>query len=223
MNSVPHVKKCSKCGIWKETCDFYPDKSKRNGVSSRCRECHKLAVQERYNERRFEKLVYAKRYREAHRQTIIVYLRNYGKTDKKRASDKRYYLANKHRVSVQGRNYRQRNSSLIRTQRAEYRKRTSVARQVRNRLYEARKRNSDGRFTKREWESMCDWFGGICLCCGEAKSLTIDHVVPLVAGGRNDITNLQPLCGACNSSKCAKTIDYRDPAQLAAFLESLNE
>jgi 5-methylcytosine-specific restriction endonuclease McrA len=36
------------------------------------------------------------------------------------------------------------------------------------------------------------------LCCGEAKPLTVDHVVPVSKGGSNDISNIQPLCLECN-------------------------
>jgi 5-methylcytosine-specific restriction endonuclease McrA len=40
-----------------------------------------------------------------------------------------------------------------------------------------------------------------------------DHIVPLAAGGLNDITNFQPLCRACNLAKSADRLlpsaDYR--------------
>lgn len=36
-----------------------------------------------------------------------------------------------------------------------------------------------------------------------------DHVVPVLFGGSNDISNIQPLCRSCNSSKGASTVDYR--------------
>ena len=50
----------------------------------------------------------------------------------------------------------------------------------------------------------------MCLRCG-AKDvlLTPDHVVPLSLGGSNLISNMQPLCGRCNSWKNVKVVDYR--------------
>ena len=66
-----------------------------------------------------------------------------------------------------------------------------------------------GTFTGEEWKALCDAVGNICLCCGEAKKLTVDHIVPISKGGANTIDNLQPLCKSCNSSKKAKIVDYR--------------
>ena len=51
--------------------------------------------------------------------------------------------------------------------------------------------------------------GEICLCCGSTESISIDHVIPVSCGGKNDISNYQPLCKSCNSSKGSKIIDYR--------------
>lgn len=73
----------------------------------------------------------------------------------------------------------------------------------------ARKLNSEGSYTAEEWLTLCDYYGNKCLACGEYKKLTADHVIPLTKGGSNDISNIQPLCGSCNSSKGQKTIDYR--------------
>lgn len=49
----------------------------------------------------------------------------------------------------------------------------------------------------------------LCLNCGTMDNLSIDHVVPLAAGGPNTPDNLQVLCVSCNSIKHTKTIDYR--------------
>lgn len=45
---------------------------------------------------------------------------------------------------------------------------------------------------------------GICYYCGEnvgAKQLTMDHIIPLVRGGRSNKGNIVPACKKCNSAK----------------------
>lgn len=45
---------------------------------------------------------------------------------------------------------------------------------------------------------------GVCHYCGErfpAAELTMDHVVPLVRGGRSTKGNVVPSCKACNARK----------------------
>ncbi len=73
----------------------------------------------------------------------------------------------------------------------------------------ARSKNAEGSFTKDEWEQLKAQYGNRCVACGDDGPLTADHVVPLILGGTNYITNIQPLCRSCNSSKNDKIIDYR--------------
>ena len=40
-----------------------------------------------------------------------------------------------------------------------------------------------------------------CRVCGEHRDLTMDHVVPVSAGGKTTRENLQTLCRPCNSRK----------------------
>jgi len=80
---------------------------------------------------------------------------------------------------------------------------------IAKKLDKYRRRGAVGKFTKSEWQDLCDRYGNRCLSCGEQKELTVDHVVSLKDGGSNTIDNLQPLCLSCNSRKGAKFIDYR--------------
>ena len=80
----------------------------------------------------------------------------------------------------------------------------------------ARVEGVGGSFTAEQFKAL----GNICLCCkrGDIElsrvglMLVPDHVLPIVLGGSNDISNIQPLChgkGGCNNRKHAKYIDYR--------------
>jgi 5-methylcytosine-specific restriction endonuclease McrA len=73
----------------------------------------------------------------------------------------------------------------------------------------ALEKGSVGAFTAQEWEALCKKYHNKCLHCKRRRKLTADHVIPLLCGGSNNIGNIQPLCGPCNSSKGTKTIDYR--------------
>jgi 5-methylcytosine-specific restriction endonuclease McrA len=74
----------------------------------------------------------------------------------------------------------------------------------------ARLRGNGGSFTGTEFRELCEKFGNQCLSCGVVGvDLTVDHVLPLSKGGRNEISNIQPLCHACNVKKGDQMIDYR--------------
>lgn len=46
--------------------------------------------------------------------------------------------------------------------------------------------------------------GNYCRACGTTQNMSIDHIIPVVKGGRNVMSNLQLLCRSCNSKKGAK-------------------
>lgn len=77
----------------------------------------------------------------------------------------------------------------------------------------SRLKGNGGSFTAREWISMCERFGNRCIGpdCNVVglENLTVDHIIPISKGGRNEISNIQPLCHACNVKKSDQTIDYR--------------
>jgi 5-methylcytosine-specific restriction endonuclease McrA len=81
---------------------------------------------------------------------------------------------------------------------------------------EARKKAIGGSFTAKQFKELCEQHGNRCLCCGQEKPLTADHVIPIShSNSSNSIENIQPLCQSCNSRKKDKFIDYR-PIKKAA-------
>jgi hypothetical protein len=78
----------------------------------------------------------------------------------------------------------------------------------------ALERGNGGSFTWDEWLDLKAEYSFTCPACGLAEpviQLTVDHIVPIVNGGRHSRENIQPLCRACNRSKYTKTIRYALP------------
>ena len=42
---------------------------------------------------------------------------------------------------------------------------------------------------------------GFCQNCGSTENLTIDHIIPVLFGGKDNEENLQCLCSPCNRKK----------------------
>ena len=103
---------------------------------------------------------------------------------------RKWYLANRGRVSARARAYREANRARYATYAATRR---------------ARLANAGGSFTSEEWQALIDRYAGRCAYCGAASDeLTVDHVVPLSKGGSNAIENIVPACFSCNSAKHTK-------------------
>lgn len=62
-------------------------------------------------------------------------------------------------------------------------------------------KNAIGRFSSKEWEELKKVYGCKCAICKKKRKLTVDHIIPLSKEGTNFISNIQPLCKPCNSSK----------------------
>ena len=81
----------------------------------------------------------------------------------------------------------------------------------RSRLREDRERNAIGKHTFEEWITLKSKYHNKCVNCKKqepAIKLTRDHIIPLTMNGSNNIDNIQPLCGSCNSSKNNKYMNY---------------
>lgn len=68
-----------------------------------------------------------------------------------------------------------------------------------------RKKRSDRLYIKRTQGKLKKWWVTIssngCAICSSNKKLSIDHIVPMSKGGKDNIENLQCLCFSCNAKK----------------------
>lgn len=55
--------------------------------------------------------------------------------------------------------------------------------------------------TESEWLAVYNSFDARCAYCFDAEARTIDHVIPMVAGGAHAVENVVPACKTCNTSK----------------------
>jgi hypothetical protein len=72
--------------------------------------------------------------------------------------------------------------------------------------------DNGGTLTVAEWKAIKELYDYRCLKCGRREpeiKLTLDHVLPVVMGGKTEAQNSQCLCSTCNKSKGGRHIDYR--------------
>ena len=80
-----------------------------------------------------------------------------------------------------------------------------------------RKKQNGGSHTLEEWENLKGKYNYTCPCCGQKEPeiiLTEDHIIPLKSKGTDNINNIQPLCGKCNSTKQGRFIKFEILCQI---------
>lgn len=190
---IEGVKRCRKCGLEKAVTEFYGCSASPDGLHWYCKLCALAYRKAQYHRTRPP--------------------RKPGMTPEQRKQRRReLYAARRSDMHEQNR----RNYAKHREQRKVAVKLWASKNRERVRIYfhtrRALKRQLGGRFTAADWQALKARYNYQCLCCHKQEpeiELTIDHVIPISQGGRNDASNIQPLCRSCNSSKSARHIDYR--------------
>jgi 5-methylcytosine-specific restriction endonuclease McrA len=125
---------------------------------------------------------------------------------------KAFYAANREEILAANSAYRKANPEVMRRAVNKWRKNNPEKSNSYCNARIARKRGNGGRYTAAQWVAIKIMYGYRCLRCGRCEpdiKLTIDHVRPVSKGGHNNISNIQPLCQPCNSSKGGRHCDYR--------------
>lgn len=184
-----HVKRCPGCDTIKPHDEFFSNPTQRGGLDSHCNLCRKDWTNEY-------------RQTEKGRGALLAYREKYYGTEAYKEAQAKYRGS-------------ERQKKMSREYHKEYRRRNPNKRSWYNSLRRARQLEAEGSYTQEEFEALCKKYGHRCLCCGVHASetpegfLCADHIVPLVKDGSNYISNIQPLCKSCNSTKHDKIIDYR--------------
>ena len=197
---------CTKCKTPQPRDQFFPDKKKRNGLSSWCRGCYAAKdVARRIN----------------HPDKILAYKRS----DHAKTVRVAWYQDNKERLAPKGRAataaWRARNLLAVQAKAAADYQANKVAHDARTVAWakahpdriaahqrtRRAQRHAAGRndFTPEQWTELQERQDHRCAYCGKrAKGrLTQDHITPLSKGGSHTLSNIVAVCKSCNSKKNA--------------------
>lgn len=128
-----------------------------------------------------------------------------------RESMRKCYLAKKERYIERATKWQRENPQKVRERNKRWIKKNPEKRNFI--IYQNRRmRNgAEGSHTLYEWEALKKKYDYTCQKCRKREpeiKLTEDHIIPLIKGGSNYISNIQPLCRSCNSKKHTKIINY---------------
>lgn len=195
-------KRCTKCGAVKKIYLFNRNAQAKDNCTSQCKACQSANAHKSYAKNKHK--------------------RNY----------KKYYQANKEKKQAQSRQYYQEHKSELKVKHAQYRatakgkKAMSKAHAKRAKLLKA---NVGIPYT-REMVIDRDCMGGnepICYLCGKPITGTphLDHVMPVVMGGKDCFTNIACVHDVCNlrKSKDAREITTEQVNTIASRSEAYME
>jgi hypothetical protein len=74
---------------------------------------------------------------------------------------------------------------------------------------------------QKAWPAILAHYGSQCLSCGSQTKVCFDHVRPMALGGDNVLTNGQPLCLTCNTTKGATERDKDHRPDQGAWVAEL--
>lgn len=166
------IKRCVRCGESKPTEEFSVYRANADGRHSYCKACFADYQRER-------------RKRPEVRAQDLVSSAAWKKANPERA-----------RAGWNNPEKRAKDKAFMRT--PEGRERRRIVEQNRR----ARKQSSGGSFTYDEWQEVLADFNHRCgYCLTDEGPLEMDHIDPVVLGGRHSRENIAPACATCNRIK----------------------
>lgn len=183
------LKHCYKCKQVKPIDEFGSDTSRYDKKCPVCKPCvRKISADYRLNNKEKRKAAVDK-YRAANREKCNEATK---KSNQKNPDTQRNWV-NKNRLKVQ---------QIKRDWAARH---PEQNREIKT-SNKAKRRGASGKFTAQQIKDLLIKQKYKCACCKISISTKFhrDHIIPIVLGGNNEITNIQLLCKYCNLSKSGK-------------------
>lgn len=171
-------KRCSKCGLTKDTSEFSRDSRAKDGLRQQCKTC---------------RCTYQKQYYKENTQEIAEYYKEW----RKKNIDK---------LNKYSREWAKEHPETVKSNKKEWKIKNPGAVRAHTHTYQARKIGASGSHTAADIKHQYEAQEGRCYWCGAAvgDNYHVDHVIPLAKGGSNGPENLVIACPPCNLSKGAK-------------------
>ena len=175
-----------------------------------CVTCDMAACSQQYRKHREKRLAQQATYRVLNADKRLAANRAYMAANREalRLKSSKFYHENRPEVLRRRRELNQQpERKLIKAQQDKaYAKANRPLRTVIGRRYRARLHSADGNHTLEQIRDLLERQKYRCIGCGKSirKGFHADHIVPLILGGSNDISNIQLLCPRCNTSKGGK-------------------
>lgn len=181
-------KVCLKCKEEKNRTEFYSDNAKPDKLSTYCKACTRLNNKARFKANREHELTQSHAYQLKHAVERRVYHKKHKATEAYQTRLKQWRLSNRSKLREWYKRWASKNTATIRWYNLKYR---------------IRKMGARGDATITQIAARIEMWGDCCWIC-RAPYQAVDHVIPLIKGGTNWVSNLRPICKSCNSRKGGK-------------------
>jgi 5-methylcytosine-specific restriction endonuclease McrA len=218
-DSTTPLKHCSKCNQdYPATLEYF-NRHRTYGLQAWCKQCQRASAnawnaanpdKHNANRARWEAENREKRTRQRNelRQAKVEHERQVKRdyyannSEKIKARVRRYQRANLDKVHIRGLRWRTANLDRAREKCRQWYASNHEKALANNRNRRARIRASEGTHTTADIKTQLERQKRCCYWCGcKLEKYHVDHVIPLVRGGRNDPSNLVIACPQCNLSK----------------------
>lgn len=213
-------KKCFRCNKKKSLVEFAKDRQKKDHLRPYCRRCESINKETFDLKQKMKKLGYrlcgiCKRWKKLEVFGRAYGREKYGKSTQCRSCKTKYSSEYYHEHQEYLRELRRKWTRTHPEYQKEYNKKHADKLRPKWVVISAARRSrikGDGHtYRLSQWIKIREYYSptGKCLACKKKHKLTVDHVIPVIRGGKNSVENLQPLCQRCNSVKGIMIIDYR--------------
>lgn len=197
---MENYRACSTCKQIKPFSAFNSDKSRKYGISYRCKECHsEINKKYRYSKEKSREAAKAHYWR--NRDAINAKAKEFRKANPEKVNEwrQRYAAKNKDKQSARMKNWRKNNKSKVMSYKTNRRARLRA-----------------GDYEYYSVQDVLNKYGIVCYLCsqeinldaprhtgseGWKQGLQIDHVIPIRLGGPDTLSNVRPTHGICNAKK----------------------